>query len=86
PQACGAVQPLSGPYRPYSRDSHLTGLLFEYFDAQGTRLGAGASPLAVARVDITARAQSSQRLLIEGRSWTPRDSATLSIAVRNGLR
>ncbi|MEO8579346.1 MAG: type II secretion system protein [Gemmatimonadales bacterium] len=86
PRACGVVQPLSGPYRPYSPDSHLTGLLFEYFDAQGTRLGAGASPLAVARVDITARAQSSQRLLIEGRSWTPRDSATLSIAVRNGLR
>ncbi len=86
PRVCGAVQPLSGPYRPYNRDSHLTGLLFEYFDVQGARLGASASPLSVARVDITARAQSRQRLLIEGRSWTPGDSATVSIAVRNRLR
>ena len=86
PPVCGAVQPLSGPYGPYSRDSHLTGLLFEYFDARGLRLGAGASPLSVARVDITARARSRQRVLIEGRSWTPSDSATVSIAVRNRPR
>jgi type II secretory pathway pseudopilin PulG len=80
---CGSIQPLSGPYRPYSRNPGDTGLLFEYFDATGAQLSAGASPLTVARVDVTARAESRQRLIIEGRAWTPGDSATLAIGVRN---
>lgn len=80
---CGAIQPLSGPYRRYSTDHGATGILFEYFDAQGNRLGPGASPLALARVDVTARAQSRQQLVIEGRRSTPGDSAIISIAVRN---
>jgi prepilin-type N-terminal cleavage/methylation domain-containing protein len=86
PSACGAIQPLSGPYRGYSRDPAMTGLLFEYFDVQGTRLDASSSPLSLARVDITARAESRQRLSIEGRGFRPADSATISIAVRNRLR
>jgi prepilin-type N-terminal cleavage/methylation domain-containing protein len=80
---CGAVQPLSGPYLRYSTDRNATGLLFEYFDTQGNRLGPGSSPLGLARVDVTARAQSRQQLLIEGRQWVPGDSATISIAIRN---
>ena len=80
---CGAIQPLSGPYRAYSSNAGSTGLLFEFFDALGGRLGAGSSPLTLARVDITARAESRQRLIIEGRAWTPADSATVSVAVRN---
>ncbi len=85
PSACGAIQPLSGPYRAYSRDPAITGLLLEYFDAQGRRLDASSSPLSLARVDITARAESRQRLSIEGRGFRPADSATVSIAVRNRL-
>lgn len=81
--ACGAIQPVSGPYRNYSRDPATTGLLFEYFDARGTRLDPGASPLALARVDVTARAESRHHLMIEGHGSTPADSATMSIAIRN---
>ena len=80
---CGAVQPLSGPYRGYSANPRLSGLLFEYFDTRGSRLDASASPLSLARVNVTARAESRQRLFIEDRGWTPADSGTVAIAVRN---
>jgi prepilin-type N-terminal cleavage/methylation domain-containing protein len=80
---CGPIQPLSGPYRSHSSDRKATGLLFEYFDDHGTPLTPAASPLGLARVDITARAQSRQRLLLEGTAYTPSDSATMSIAIRN---
>ena len=83
--ACGPIQPLSGPYRPYSRDPGATGLLLEYFDTHGNRLTAtSSSPLALARVDVTARTEG-QAVPIEGRSFRPADSATVSIAVRNRL-
>jgi prepilin-type N-terminal cleavage/methylation domain-containing protein len=80
---CGAIQPLSGPYRAHSTDPQLTGLRFEYFDAGGSRLEATASPLLLARVSVTARAESGQRLVIEDHARRPADSGTVSIAVRN---
>lgn len=83
PSVCGAIQPLSGPYRAYSSNPRLTGLLFEFFDAAGVRLPSSSSALALARVDITARSESRQRIAVERRSWMPADSATVSIAVRN---
>jgi prepilin-type N-terminal cleavage/methylation domain-containing protein len=83
PSACGTIQPLSGPYRAYSSNALATGLLFEFFDGVGARFGAGSSALALARVDVAARAESRHRLEVEGRAWTPADSAMLSIAVRN---
>ena len=81
--SCGAIQPLSGPYRDYSSNPRNTGLLFEYFDESGIRLAPGESPLAIARVDITARAESRQRIVVEGRATSPSDSATVAIAIRN---
>ena len=86
PSACGAIQPLSGPYRDYSFNPTRTGLLFEYFDGAGAKLSPGASPLTLARVDITARAQSRQQILVEGQAHTPSDSATITIAIRNRSR
>ncbi|HMH25464.1 MAG TPA: type II secretion system protein [Gemmatimonadaceae bacterium] len=83
PSVCGAIQPLSGPYRAYSSNPRSTGLLFEFFDASGVGLPRGSSSLTLARIDITARSESRQRLVVEGRSWIPADSATVSIAVRN---
>ncbi len=80
---CGAIQPLSGPYRAYSSNPGSTGLLFEFFDELGGRLGAGSSPLTLARIDITARAESRHRLTVEGRTVMPADSGTVSVAVRN---
>jgi hypothetical protein len=81
---CGAIQPLSGPYRAYSANPRTTGLLFEYFDRSGARLSTGGSPLGIARLNITARAESGQRIEVEGRVTVPSDSATVAIAIRNG--
>jgi type II secretory pathway pseudopilin PulG len=83
PAVCGGIQPLSGPYRAYSSNRERTGLLFEYFDASGTRLGPGSPALTLARVDVTARAGSRQQVPLETRVTRPADSASLSIAVRN---
>jgi type II secretory pathway pseudopilin PulG len=81
--ACGVIQPLSGPYRDYSADPRNTGLLFEYFDESGNRLTPDASALTLARFEITARAESRQRIVVEGRVRVPRDSAMVAIAIRN---
>ena len=80
---CGPVQPLSGPYRDYSSDPRRTGLLFEYFGRSGRGLTPDDSPLGLARIDITARAESRQRIDVDGRVSTPSDSATMTIAIRN---
>ena len=80
---CGPIQPLSGPYRDYSPDPQRTGLRFEYFDRSGRRLASDESPLGLARIDVTARADSRHRLDLEGRVTTPSDSATMAIAIRN---
>lgn len=79
---CAAIQPVSGPYRPYSADSGKTGLLFAYFDAGGDRVGSG-SALSVVRADITARAPPGKRRLI-GHSAVPVPLfARRSVAIRS---
>jgi hypothetical protein len=55
----------------------------EYFDSAGGRLDPASPPFALARVDITARSESSQQILVEGRAKAYSDSATISIALRN---
>lgn len=87
PSACGAVQPVSGPYRPYSSDSRATGLLFEYFGPAGQSLDFGTAVLAVARVDVTARTESGHGLP-GGTPFSGRiaDSATVSVAIRTWPR
>ena len=77
--ACGAIQPLSGPYKRYSPDKTQTGFLFEYFDAAGERMTAGSPPLSVARIDITARADKAPARAESSRP----ESATVTIALRN---
>ena len=81
--SCGAIQPLSGPYRQYDRDVERSGLAFEYFDRGGAHVP--DVPLSLARVDVYARAASRQSLNIEGHAWAPADSAHVSVAVRNRL-
>ncbi|HZD85099.1 MAG TPA: type II secretion system protein [Gemmatimonadaceae bacterium] len=85
PSTCGAIQPLSGPYRAYSSDPGATGLLLEYFGPRGDRISASSPALSVARVDITARSESRQTLSVEGHAWQPSDWGTVSLAVRNRL-
>jgi hypothetical protein len=83
---CGPVQPLSGPYGAYSADARLTGLSFEYFDARGHPLTQSDSPLMLARVDITARSEWSQRAATSGHVDRISEAATISVAVRNRAR
>jgi hypothetical protein len=85
--ACGAVQPVSGPYRAYSRDPRTTGLRLEYFDAAGQALDVAAAPLALARIDVTARTESEYQLP-DGGPFARRigDSATVSVALRPWAR
>jgi hypothetical protein len=80
---CGSIQPLSGPYRPYSASEFESGIVFRYFDRSGQRLAPGASPLLLGRVDITARSESRQRIREGNRTLAFGDSATVSIAIRN---
>ena len=86
PSVCGGIQPISGPYRVYSRDPRATGLLFEYFGAGGELLDGTASSLGVARVEITARSQSEQLNPLRSRDGAIADSGTVSIALRNAAR
>jgi hypothetical protein len=84
--ACGVIQPVSGAYRAYSADPSASGLLFEYFDGSGQRLAPSASQVTLARVDITARSESGQELWLGRSSRRIADSATVSLAIRNGAR
>jgi type II secretory pathway pseudopilin PulG len=83
--SCGAVQPVSGPYRAYSSDPRATGLLFEYFDRAGQRVNPSAVRFAPSRVDVTARSESEYRLPAPERKGIA-DSATVSLVIRNTLR
>lgn len=81
--ACGAIQPVSGPYRRYSADKTRTGFLFEYFDARGELLPATAPPLSIARVDVSARAESERARGGGSIDGLAPEFATGSIAIRN---
>jgi hypothetical protein len=83
---CGAIQPVSGAYRAYSRDTLASGLVFEYFDLNGQRLTQDASPMTLARVDVTARSEGAHPIWSGERLRRIADSATISIAIRNGTR
>jgi prepilin-type N-terminal cleavage/methylation domain-containing protein len=82
--ACGVIQPISGPYRAYSPDSVESGLVFSYFDAKGERLDATASPLSLTRVDISARSERTGALKQARQPGGAQDSATVTVAIRNG--
>lgn len=79
---CGAIQPVSGPYRAYSSDPAKTGLLFTYFDARGDRVEIGF-PLSVVRADITARAPRLKRRLLGNSATSIPPFAQRSVAIRN---
>ncbi len=79
---CGSIQPISGPYRRYNADKSDTGFLFEYFDSSGDLLTSAASPLSIARVDVTARADSDRGRAGSSSGVVP-EFASTSIAIRN---
>jgi hypothetical protein len=86
PFACAAIQPVSGPYRPY-RAGSPPGLAFRYFDSVGAQLSTFAESFRVARVDIVLRGESANSIALTGdsrRAW--RDSILVTVSPRNRLR
>ena len=83
--ACNALQPLAGPYRPYSSAAPGTsGLLFSYFDSTGTALTASTSNgPRVARVRISVRGQAQQVNVSGMPEGTYNDSLVMDVGVRN---
>lgn len=81
--ACDAIQPLSGPYRPYSSNPAATGILFQYFDSSGSAISPGSPSATLARVSITARALSGQRLRTGNIVQTYGDSSFVTVTIRN---
>lgn len=79
--ACTARQPLSGPYLPFASGG-AGGLVFQYFDAQGTPT---SDRSRVTRIDVVARARSASTLDVGHlRGQRYHDSVAMTIALRNG--
>jgi prepilin-type N-terminal cleavage/methylation domain-containing protein len=78
---CGNLQAVAGPYLPYTAAGATTGLRFVYRDSTGA---VTAIPTSVARIDITARAQTTNPVQMPGRpNDYIRDSLVVSVALRN---
>ena len=83
--ACNALQPLAGPYRPYSSAAPGTsGLLFSYYDSRDSALTAStANGPTVARVRISLRGQAQQVNVSGMPEGTYNDSLVMDVGVRN---
>ena len=83
---CNALQPASGPFRPYSSSSPATsGLLFSYFDSTGTELAALTSSAAqVARIRVAFRGQTRAAASLRGQpTGVYYDSLIAEVGLRN---
>lgn len=79
--ACGADQPLSGPFRAASADTSATGFRFRYYDVNGAETATRAN---VARIDIIARPISRDRVSSgDGTRAYLTQYEYVSVAVRN---
>jgi prepilin-type N-terminal cleavage/methylation domain-containing protein len=81
--SCGAIQPLSGYYRPYSADTSTTGIFFRYLDGTGLAMARTANALRLARVQIVARALSAVPVTLDSKTKTAADSSSAAVAIRN---
>ena len=81
-----AVEPVSGPYRPYAPDA-TSGLAFSYYNAAGQLLAPGAPAAAVARIGVAVRAltRTQNASVGLGRQVDGRyaDENQFSVALRN---
>jgi hypothetical protein len=78
---CAAIQPVSGPYRPYSSSSS-SGLSFRYYNEAGAEQVYPST--AIARVEIVLRGKTSRGASLNGDSRTAyRDSLVVSVSPRN---
>ena len=80
---CDAVQPVSGPYRPYvPNDTANSGLSFVYRDSTGA---VTATPTNVARIDLFVNGETQSPVSLGGNkaAETYRDYQRVTIAIRN---
>lgn len=83
---CTTIQPVSGPYLPYSK-SGASGLGFRYFDQNGAELVDAAVSTRVARVDVVVRGETRRPVSLSGDAVRRyRDSVVISISPRNRVR
>jgi hypothetical protein len=78
--ACTGIQPVSGPFRSYSAGS--AGITMRYYDAGGAQLAGSISPLQVARIELSLRADRRAFPGMPGPS-NRIDSTVVVIALRN---
>ena len=84
-----ALSPVSGPYVAYSSGSG-SGVLFRYYDVDGTEISSGAGAVdraRIARIDLIARARTSSAVraagIQNGVSQQYKDSLAVTVMLRN---
>ena len=87
---CAAIQPVSGPYRPFRATSDAAnGLQLQYFDSLGTEIaGAALATRAnlnnVARIALTVRGETANAIAVPGMAPAPKqDELTVHVNIRN---
>ena len=87
---CSAIQPVSGPYRPFRATSNAAnGLQLQYFDSLGTEIaGAALATRAnlnnVARIALTVRGETANAVAVPGMPAAPKqDELTVHVSIRN---
>lgn len=84
PPACGAIQPVSGPYMAYAAAAGPSGIALRYFDTASDPLWSPGGTSRVARVEVTVRVRAQTPIRLRGPAPSQfLDSAALSIALRN---
>jgi prepilin-type N-terminal cleavage/methylation domain-containing protein len=86
--SCGTIQPISGPYLPYTGPgSPNAGLAFHYFDATGNEITDESFSQLTARIDIVLRGATARAVTLAGDARVRyRDSAVVSVSPRNRAR
>lgn len=85
PPVCGSIQPVSGPYDPYTSDRSKSGLVFRYLNETGLEVAPDDSR-AVALVEISMRGASSSSSFTGDSRESYSDSAVISVSPRNRAR
>jgi prepilin-type N-terminal cleavage/methylation domain-containing protein len=82
---CGSLEPVSGPYQPYSATPGQSGLVFTYYDSTGAVLNpATARARNVARIDATVRGQTQAPITLSGGAQAlAKDTTRYTIGLRN---
>jgi len=88
PSICSTIQPVSGPYLPYTKaGGAAAGISFHYFDSSGVELFDVALSTRIARIDVVLRGETARAVSLVGDARQRyRDSAVVSVSPRNRIR